>query len=81
MYFSRVLRVFRRVLGPGFLASYWLTGIFLQVSVLATYWLEDCANFTPTLEENTNAAPTTLGAMQAESQSIFINEQLYSTCD
>jgi hypothetical protein len=25
---------------------------FLQVSALASHWLEDCANFTPTPEEN-----------------------------
>jgi hypothetical protein len=24
----------------------------LQVSALASHWLEDCANFTPTPEEN-----------------------------
>jgi hypothetical protein len=27
-------------------------GTFLQVSTLASNWLEDCANFTPTTEEN-----------------------------
>jgi hypothetical protein len=27
-------------------------GIYLQVLVLASHWLEDCANFTPTPEEN-----------------------------
>jgi hypothetical protein len=37
-------------------------------------------NFTPTAEENDNTAPTTLSAVQASSQSTFINEQLYSTC-
>jgi hypothetical protein len=34
--------------------------------------------------KTTNTAPTTLGAIQAASQSIFIsfiNGQLYSTCD
>jgi hypothetical protein len=28
-----------------------------------------------------NTAPTILGAIQAASQSTFINEQIYSTCD
>jgi hypothetical protein len=37
--------------------------------------------FTPTPEENTNTAPTTLSAIQAASQATFINELLYSTCD
>jgi hypothetical protein len=39
---------------PGFLASYWSArfGRFLQVSALASHWLEDCANITPTPEEN-----------------------------
>jgi hypothetical protein len=38
----------------GFLASYWSKGFgrFLQVSALASHWLEDCANFTLTPEEN-----------------------------
>jgi hypothetical protein len=31
--------------------------------------------------KTTNTAPTTLSAIQAASQSPFINEQLYSTCD
>ncbi len=33
-----------------FLAFYWPAGFgrFLQVSALASHWLEDCANFTPT---------------------------------
>jgi hypothetical protein len=30
---------------------------------------------------NTGTAPTTLGAIKAESQSTFINAQLYSTCE
>jgi hypothetical protein len=30
---------------------------------------------------NTGTAPTTLGAIKAESQSTFINAQLYSICD
>jgi hypothetical protein len=36
------------------LASYGSAGFgtFLQVSVPASHWLEDCANFTPTPEEN-----------------------------
>jgi hypothetical protein len=31
--------------------------------------------------KTTNTAPITFSAMQAASQSIFINEQLYSTCN
>jgi hypothetical protein len=33
------------------------------------------------LRNNTNTAPTTLSAIQALSQSTFINEQIYSTCN
>jgi hypothetical protein len=42
------------VFNPNFLASYWSAGFgrFLQVSALASNWLEDCADFTPTPEEN-----------------------------
>jgi hypothetical protein len=42
------------VLSPGFFASYWSAGfgIFLQVSALASHWLEYCENFTPTPEKN-----------------------------
>jgi hypothetical protein len=37
-----------------FLASYWSAGFgtFRQVSALASYWLGDCAYFTPALDEN-----------------------------
>jgi hypothetical protein len=44
------------------LAFYWSAGFgtFLQVSALASHWLEDFANFTPTPEENAITAPTTL---------------------
>jgi hypothetical protein len=59
VYFSRLNVSLRwlnnfNVLSPGFLVSYWLAelGTFLQVSALASHWLEDCANFTPTPEEN-----------------------------
>jgi hypothetical protein len=47
------------VLNPGFLASFWSAGFgrFLQVSALSSYWLADCANFTPTPGENKNTAP------------------------
>jgi hypothetical protein len=31
--------------------------------------------------KTTNTAPTTLSGIQPTSQSTFINEQLYSTCD
>jgi hypothetical protein len=62
VYFSRLMRVCvglikslaRRVLSPDFPAFNWSSGfgIFLPVSALASHWLEDCANFTPTPEEN-----------------------------
>jgi hypothetical protein len=67
----------------GFLASYWSAGIgtFLQVPALASHWLEDCENFTPRRRITTNTAPTTLSAIQASSQTTFINEQLFITCD
>jgi hypothetical protein len=45
---------------------------FLQVSALASHWLEDCANFTPT----TNTTPTIPSAIQVACQSTFINTQL-----
>jgi hypothetical protein len=45
----------------------------------ASHWLEDCANFTSTPEENDQYSQTTLSAIQAASQ--LINAQLYSTCD
>jgi hypothetical protein len=37
-----------------FFASFWSAGFetFFQVSTLASHWLEDCANFTPTAKEN-----------------------------
>jgi hypothetical protein len=40
------------------LLFYWSAGFgtFLQVPALASHWLEDCANFTPTLEETTTTA-------------------------
>jgi hypothetical protein len=31
--------------------TYWI-GAFLQASNLASHWLEDCANFTPTPEKH-----------------------------
>jgi hypothetical protein len=42
------------VLSPDFLDSYWSAGFrkFLKVLCLASHWLEDCANCTPTPEEN-----------------------------
>jgi hypothetical protein len=41
------------VFSQGFLAYYWSAGFgtFLQISALASHWLEDCANCTPTPEE------------------------------
>jgi hypothetical protein len=66
------------VLSPGFLASYLSAGFgrFLQVLALASHWLEDCVNFTPTPEKSygTNTAPTTVSEVQAASQSNFENE-------
>jgi hypothetical protein len=56
-------------------------GRFLQVSALASHWLEDCANFTPTLEENVLYSVNHSECNTSISQSSFINEQLYSTCD
>jgi hypothetical protein len=37
-----------------FSASFWSAGFgkILQVPALAFHWMEDCANFTPTPEEN-----------------------------
>jgi hypothetical protein len=42
------------ILSPGFLASYLSAGFGtgLQLSALASHWLEDYANLTPTLLEN-----------------------------
>jgi hypothetical protein len=45
---------------------------------LALHSLEYCANFTSTHEERNYAAPTTLFAAQATSQSTFISTQFYS---
>ena len=41
------------------LDAYWSAGCgtFLQVSALASHWLEDCANYTPTPEENDTNSP------------------------
>jgi hypothetical protein len=51
---------------------------FLHVSrtALASHWLEDCATLMPMPEETTNAAPTTLSAIQAASQFTFFNAQI-----
>ncbi len=54
VYFSQFMQVYvglimlARVLSPGFLASFWSADLvtFLQVSTLASHWLEDCANCT-----------------------------------
>jgi hypothetical protein len=56
-------------------------GAFLQVSALASHWPEDFANFTPTSEGNDQYSANHLSAIQAASQSTFINEKLTSTCD
>jgi hypothetical protein len=42
-------------------------GIFFRVSALASHWLKDCANFTPTPEEN-DKYNANLSAIQAASQ-------------
>ncbi len=47
-------------------------GTFLQISTLVSHWLDYRRKVT-----NTN----TISAIQAASQSTFINEKLYSTCD
>jgi hypothetical protein len=44
-------------------------------AALALHSLEFCANFTSTHEERNYAAPTTLIAAQAASQSTFISSQ------
>ncbi len=48
------LIILQCVLNPGFLASYWSAGFgtFLQVSANGSLWLEDCAKYAPTPEEN-----------------------------
>jgi hypothetical protein len=53
---------YRRVLNPGFLASYWSAGFgrFLQESAISSHWLADCANFTPTPRKITNTEPLLL---------------------
>jgi len=60
---------------PGFLASYWSARFWDISSGIgpASHWLEDCADFTPTLEGNNQygTAPTTLSAIQAASQSTL----------
>jgi hypothetical protein len=65
-----------RVISPGFLVSYWSagfgTGTFLQVSALATYWLEVCAYSLPTPEKNDqyNTEPTAVLLVQYRQQAI-----------
>jgi hypothetical protein len=47
------LRWLYNALSPGFLASYWSAGFGIGTGIaLASHCLEDCANFTPTMEEN-----------------------------
>jgi hypothetical protein len=54
-------------LSPRFLVSYWSAGFgtFLQVSALASQWLEDCGNFTPTPEKTDQYSANTLSAIPA----------------
>jgi hypothetical protein len=44
------------LLALAFLAFNWSAGFgaFLQVSALASHWLDDCVIFMPTLEKSTN---------------------------
>jgi hypothetical protein len=57
-------------------------GHFFRILTLASLWLEDCANFTPTPEENYqySAKYVLLVQYKHASPSTFINVQLYSTC-
>jgi hypothetical protein len=80
--FLAVMRVYvglvllRRVFNPGFLASYWSPGFgrFLQLSALASHWWRIVQILQQRQRKTTNTAPNTLSAVQASSQSTFINE-------
>jgi hypothetical protein len=50
-------------------------GHFFRILVLASHWLEDCANFTPTPKENDQYSANYSCAIQATSQSAFTNVQ------
>jgi hypothetical protein len=73
-----------RVLNQSFLASYWSAGLgrFFQVSALAFHWRADCV-LRQRWRKITNSVQRqlllSLGAIQAASQSTFINEKLYPT--
>ncbi len=56
-------------------------GTFLQVSALASHGWRIVQILRQCRRKRNNTAPTTLSAIQASSQSIFINAQFYSTCD
>jgi hypothetical protein len=66
-----------------FLASYWSAGFgtFLQISAIAPIGWRIVQILRQCRRKTTNAAPTTLSAIQAASQSNIINTQLHSTCD
>jgi hypothetical protein len=66
-----------------FLASYWPAGFetFLQVSAIASHWLEDVQIVHQHWTKMTNTVPATLSAIQTASQSTLITAQLYFTCD
>ncbi len=68
MYFLGVLSSF-------FLAFYWSPGVgtFLQAPALASHWLEDFADITPTARKLTNKTPLTLHDAPALSCSKPVN--------
>ena len=71
VYFSQLMRVYVGLIMlsacPGFLASYWSAGFgtFLQVSALASHWLEGSVSVTLLRRKTTNTALTTLSAIKA----------------
>ncbi len=84
MYLSRLMRVCVgfTILAAGFLDSYWSAARFLKVSAFASHGWRIVQILRQRRGTTTNTAPpTTLSAIQAASQSTFINEQIYSPCD
>jgi hypothetical protein len=69
------------ILAAGFLDSYWSAARFLKVSAFASHGWRIVQILRQLRGTTTNTAPTTLSAIQAASQSTFINEQIYSPCD
>jgi hypothetical protein len=78
------LIMLRRVLSSGFLASFWstigLVDFFRYRPLLPIGW-RIVQILRQRRRKTTNSAPTTLSAIQAASQSTFVNTQLYATCD